>query len=1021
MHEKIVTCPKCRTKLRVRFSGTQPKSIDCPTCQASLAVQPPKPKPRLVKAELVSAPVTARPVQREAIPAQPVEKEPIPVVPIVEDLAAGPAASDPHATDPLASDPLAGDLISNLSLAPNPYQARQLRKKKNHELPIKWIAIAGGSLAGLLIIGLAIYFGPSLANLDAFESLAQLDQETGDNSTKIGPNLHDNSPTQSNTTSPSTTGSSQTRNSPAAKPSSNSSTRPNTSVHAAGLQYGPKPMSTHQYKINMTADIDSKEMEYFGSITLNTLSSVPKHFSVSSQEAAVGSGSGFVIDSNGLIATCAHVVEGMESIEATVDGQVYSAEIVEVDSGNDLAILRIRSSGLNSLTIGNSEEVQLGQPLRVLGYPLSDVLGSNLKITQGSVSGIIQQAGKQRIQTDAAINPGNSGGPVFNSRGEVVGIASSKIAGASISQVSFCSPSNALLSLANKAGANVDTSRNRSQIDAPSLVNQVRPSLVFLKVAGPGAAEADFAFDYTCSLYGHQVNGRFGSTGLNRINDSGKLSLSRLGTPVHVSEGDFAPFLMARLPTLPFVQLDKSGRDSWRQQQEISIVREQRQRSRYDFLPDLFSERQRSQVVQVQAAHESETFTVQSKTASELVLRRSYELRTEPGSEPSINLTYSGDWHLNRNTGMPSTSELEGTYKVTLAGVTMSIPFTCKLRLKTAEEIADTKALLAKSREETLKRERMESQLAGGEQVSSGDATRVIKLPSMVRSLEMSPTQHQCIATIYTGSLTLIDCNTGQQLDLQQPAKPIQSPSATCFSPDGKAYLIGGEKGIIQAWRVSDDNKLEQLGSYVGHVKPARYMHVMRDNRTVISIDREEHIKVWDLVTQEERHSFPKLEFSTLALGSSDESPHAFIVSRFADLFLLDIEKGTLNPQGRIDKNLFSSSGEFSQSGKTLYLNRSQDMYFVTPASEQKITKFEIGTVHDYDFCETSMELLTTNPYGEVFIFDVHRQTRTEILAVGSEISGALEDAQFSSDGRFIISKNSDKLLIFDREAPDSN
>ncbi len=137
-----------------------------------------------------------------------------------------------------------------------------------------------------------------------------------------------------------------------------------------------------------------------------------------------GAGSGVIISRDGYIVTNNHVVDGANDISVTLtDRQVYKARIVGRDPKTDLAILKIDPKGrLNAAALGNSEQLQVGDWVLAIGNPF----GLSNTVTAGIVSakGRIIGAGPYDdfIQTDAPINPGNSGGPLFNMKGEVVGI-----------------------------------------------------------------------------------------------------------------------------------------------------------------------------------------------------------------------------------------------------------------------------------------------------------------------------------------------------------------------------------------------------------------------------------------------------------------------------------------------------------------------------------------------------------------------------------------------------------------------
>lgn len=147
-----------------------------------------------------------------------------------------------------------------------------------------------------------------------------------------------------------------------------------------------------------------------------------------------GAGSGWILREDGVIVTNNHVVEGANKITVELsDGRTYQTgrENVYRDPRSDLAVVKIATSGLPAATVGNSENLRLGEWVVALGNPL----GQGLRIKEGTVSGLkvslpVEQGQRlyDLIETSAAINPGNSGGPLMDMMGHVIGITSAKIA-----------------------------------------------------------------------------------------------------------------------------------------------------------------------------------------------------------------------------------------------------------------------------------------------------------------------------------------------------------------------------------------------------------------------------------------------------------------------------------------------------------------------------------------------------------------------------------------------------------------
>lgn len=161
--------------------------------------------------------------------------------------------------------------------------------------------------------------------------------------------------------------------------------------------------------------------------------------------SAAAAGSGFVVSENGHILTNYHVIEGTNTINvAFVDGSIYTAEVIGFEKDSDIALLKIDATKkLKPVKFGNSENTLVGEQVFAIGNPLGELTFSitggyvsamNREIQTGSMSSL------NMFQVDCAINEGNSGGPIFNSNGEVIGIATAKYASEIIEGLGFCIP-----------------------------------------------------------------------------------------------------------------------------------------------------------------------------------------------------------------------------------------------------------------------------------------------------------------------------------------------------------------------------------------------------------------------------------------------------------------------------------------------------------------------------------------------------------------------------------------------------
>ncbi len=170
-------------------------------------------------------------------------------------------------------------------------------------------------------------------------------------------------------------------------------------------------------------------------------------------------GTGFIISSDGYILTNNHVVEDAYkgNLKVTVvlyDGIEYEAKIVGVEGdNNDIAVLKIEATGLNAATLGNSDDMKVGESVYLVGNPLGEL---TYTMTAGIVSAldreiaVDQNSTVNMFQLDAAVNSGNSGGPVYNSRGQIVGVVTAKYKSTGVEGLGFAIPINDAAAIADE-------------------------------------------------------------------------------------------------------------------------------------------------------------------------------------------------------------------------------------------------------------------------------------------------------------------------------------------------------------------------------------------------------------------------------------------------------------------------------------------------------------------------------------------------------------------------------------------
>ncbi len=202
------------------------------------------------------------------------------------------------------------------------------------------------------------------------------------------------------------------------------------------------------------------------------------------EEQPKGVGSGFILSSDGLIMTNAHVVDGAEEVLVTLtDKREFKAKIIGADKRSDVAVVKIEATGLPAVKIGDVGRLRVGEWVMAIGSPF----GLENTVTAGIVSAKQRDTGDYLpfIQTDVAINPGNSGGPLINMRGEVVGINSqiySRSGG--FMGISFAIPMDEAVRVSDQLRINGKVSRGRIGVQIDQVSKEVAESIGLGKPVG---------------------------------------------------------------------------------------------------------------------------------------------------------------------------------------------------------------------------------------------------------------------------------------------------------------------------------------------------------------------------------------------------------------------------------------------------------------------------------------------------------------------------------------------------------
>jgi serine protease Do len=212
------------------------------------------------------------------------------------------------------------------------------------------------------------------------------------------------------------------------------------------------------------------------------------HFApqVPSEQESQSLGSGFIISADGYILTNAHVVDHAEKITVRLtDKREFKARVIGADKRTDVALLKIEATGLPKVTLGNADQVKVGEWVLAIGSPF----GFDSSVTAGIVSAkgrsLPQENFVPFIQTDVAINPGNSGGPLFNMKGEVIGINSqiySRSGG--YMGLSFSIPIDVAMDVVTQLRSSGKVTRGRIGVTVQEVTRELADSFGLPKVGG---------------------------------------------------------------------------------------------------------------------------------------------------------------------------------------------------------------------------------------------------------------------------------------------------------------------------------------------------------------------------------------------------------------------------------------------------------------------------------------------------------------------------------------------------------
>jgi S1-C subfamily serine protease len=447
-----------------------------------------------------------------------------------------------------------------------------------------------------------------------------------------------------------------------------------TPVAKPTLSYRWVPGNRYAYRVTFRSQADGQQAEISGASI----------FSVGPPGEQVATGTGFVVSSRGFLMTCAHVVGEDTKIEVRLEGKSYPKGafdrgcVYERDRKHDLALVYIgptKPPTRPPLTLVDSTGVQQAESVWVVGYPIAQVLGNSVKVTQGSVSGFSKEEGRDQIQVDAPVNPGNSGGPLFNGSGDVIGVVNAKLAHQQISNVGFAVPSSiAQTFLRDQSVPFADKAANK-KLDGPELAHRVKPSVALLTVRHDKLQALEFSSRTTTDSIAHK----------------GALTVDPFGRIVERTGDWLIPPLFGAAGASPLVRLPAGGEKFWDAQELMFLPRGAGPHSPSSGSPSPLTPHSQgpdaAAVVEPALASSHYEMTEDAKGAQVAVR---YELVTYHmvGGRPLLNISGAGTIHFDRTLGLPQDMQFQVTVDAQGEGRSAHSTFTISYRPMDVAEAA---------------------------------------------------------------------------------------------------------------------------------------------------------------------------------------------------------------------------------------------------------------------------------------------------------------------------------------------
>ena len=484
------------------------------------------------------------------------------------------------------------------------------------------------------------------------------------------------------------------------------------------LRYRWQMGHAYIYAVNVEVDQDADLfLDLSGQLTY-TASAPPARPQPKPDEEGKGTGTAFVVHPDGYLVTCHHVVGDASKLEVAIGGKTYEATVLDSDEVRDIALIHIEAKGLPTLPLANSEAVELGEEVRAIGFPLSSILGDNVKATRGTISGINMDEGLKVFQIDAGINPGNSGGPLVNERGEVVGVNFAKLLGDIATGVGFAVPIDDAKPMLTGKGVKFTSGNGTPKLEGPALVKKVSAATALVTVTlGNGPVGKGTRVALRCdgnlspqlrSRAGHFVDAntqfsmaRRGFASVRGGGEANEVDTDLLGRVYDVRGSNVLPSFLGKVARLIVEQLPAGRQKTWSVSQPVILTIQEEgglgnspfgPRFGPRFRPPGFPGFPGNPFEEPKASKQfmgmlKIVYTLGDQVGPLQTIKKSFELKTREtvGAGPRIQLLGDGTFTFNTETGLPH--ELVFSAKLTENEVNKSTLTPMKVTYKLVESL----------------------------------------------------------------------------------------------------------------------------------------------------------------------------------------------------------------------------------------------------------------------------------------------------------------------------------------------